>query len=717
MASQVEDIKWLPGGWPVMIDGFRFADGTRCSHYVLTHAHSDHTTGLRRRRFEHGHVFCTEVTAAAVLHDLALPSMPLSEYLAGAAAGGGAAPPSPPPFDPARPVVAVPLNVRFPLLRAREEEEEEEEGGEGGGVVYATFGDANHCPGAAIVVFEVPGRPYRGGRAAGGGGGRRQGASKASSAGPPSSSAGGGGGGASTDDTKRRPPLVVVHTGDMRFNAGKMAGPGTPLGTLLAQGRRVDALVLDTTYCAPRWRVPPQRDAIAALARALRSVAGGGGGGGGNGGGGGSGPPGQQQQQNALNNAGPHRVLVAFSAYHLGKERCFFGAARLLGWRVWLPPAKRRFMEALGELSPARGYAWRAALLAEHPWEAEVHVVGRGALTAAAATATAAQRRQQQQQQPQEQQASEGGAAGAAAAPDTNTNTANTGRGRRYRSQQQQMPLAEWLQAYLDQTNALLQKERQQWQPPPFAAANAAPPPHLRPFSRAAAVRASGWCHRPSGPGYSLYRPTPTTALVSASYSEHSSFDDLVACVGLLKPGRVIPTVGAETEAARRALVDSLAPHGVDLRRDRSRLDAYFAEGGVAAGGVARAAAAHARGRRGQGGDGEEGGDGAENRDPDLWEGEPWTGGDADAPGAEVDLARVDVEGQRRALEALERERERSRRPLSAAAKGKRPPGASAVAAAAGGGGAAAGANKRGGGGGGIRAFFAPKRAADGGGG
>jgi DNA cross-link repair 1A protein len=676
MATQVEDIKWLPNGYPVMIDGFRFADGRRCSHYILTHAHSDHTTGLRRRRFEHGRIFCTTVTAAAIEHDLALPSITLEEYLSG----------NPPPFDPARPVVACPLNARFPMCEG----------------VFATFGDANHCPGAAIVVFEVPERPYRLAAAAAKGGAAGGGCLEEKSFSAVSAAAvgGGGGSGPAATPSSSTSSIVVVHTGDMRFDAGKMAAPGTPLGQLLAKGKRVHTLVLDTTYCGPRWRVPPQPHTIAALGRALRLVASGSGGGGG----GGHNKHHSQQQS--------HRVLVAFSAYHLGKERCFFGAARALGWRVFLPPAKRRFLEVLGELSPENGYAWRLDLVAEHPWEAEIHVVGRGALNVP---------RQQQQA------AGAGGAAAGGGDGDGNGNGNGTNgnnprpRGGRYRSQQQQMPLAEWLQAYLDQTNAALARHQQNQHHP-----NA----NLRPFSRAAAVRASGWCFRPNGPGFSLYRPTQSTALVSVPYSEHSSFDDLVSCVGLLRPQHVIPTVGAETKQQRDALVDSLAPHGIDLRRDRSRLDAYFAEGGVAAGGVARAAALHERrlrrrergGRNGSAagsgeGDQEEE-DEEEEEEEDLWEGERWTGaaeGGADEPGAEVDLSRVDVEGQRRALEALEREKERDRREqlrrqqLAGAAGGKgggkRPPAAASTGAAA-----AAPAKRGGGGGGGIRAFFAPKK-------
>ena len=48
MASQVEIAKSVPGApVPLLVDGFRFQTPA-CRHYFLTHAHSDHTTGLSR---------------------------------------------------------------------------------------------------------------------------------------------------------------------------------------------------------------------------------------------------------------------------------------------------------------------------------------------------------------------------------------------------------------------------------------------------------------------------------------------------------------------------------------------------------------------------------------------------------------------------------------------------------------------------------------------
>lgn len=42
----MESLKWVPGtGRRFLVDGFRFASPAVAA-YFLTHAHSDHTTGL-----------------------------------------------------------------------------------------------------------------------------------------------------------------------------------------------------------------------------------------------------------------------------------------------------------------------------------------------------------------------------------------------------------------------------------------------------------------------------------------------------------------------------------------------------------------------------------------------------------------------------------------------------------------------------------------------
>jgi mRNA degradation ribonuclease J1/J2 len=71
MASQVRDIKVIRfGGIPVMVDGFAFSTPF-IKHYFLTHCHSDHTIGLRTS-FSGGYIYCSEVAANLLLHDMGL---------------------------------------------------------------------------------------------------------------------------------------------------------------------------------------------------------------------------------------------------------------------------------------------------------------------------------------------------------------------------------------------------------------------------------------------------------------------------------------------------------------------------------------------------------------------------------------------------------------------------------------------------------------------
>lgn len=84
--------------------------------------------------------------------------------------------------------------------------------------VQLTFIDANHCPGAAMIIAQPPG-------------------------GPP-----------------------VLHTGDCRLAASVRAHPA--LAALV--GRRC-TLVLDTTYCDPRYSFPSQEEVVASVVEACQA--------------------------------------------------------------------------------------------------------------------------------------------------------------------------------------------------------------------------------------------------------------------------------------------------------------------------------------------------------------------------------------------------------------------------------------------------------------
>lgn len=109
MATQFEWAKWIPGTH-FLVDGFRHCT-CECQNYFLTHAHSDHTTGLSKGWCA-GTIHCTIVTARLLTEELGI----------------------------SREVVhAVHLDKPFTV--------------EGVDIVAI---DANHCPGSAMFLFSVP---------------------------------------------------------------------------------------------------------------------------------------------------------------------------------------------------------------------------------------------------------------------------------------------------------------------------------------------------------------------------------------------------------------------------------------------------------------------------------------------------------------------------------------------------------------------------------
>jgi len=186
-------------------------------------------------------------------------------------------------------------------------------------------------------------------------------------------------------------------------------------------------------------------------------------------------------------------TLFVCSSYHVGKERAYFGAAHLLGFKVWVEPAKRRILRLL-DLPPN----W-LALLADCPEEAQLHVLGGGDLG-------------DRDTRPRLHDSLENLIAGSA-----------------------------------------------QW-------------------TRAVLIRPTGWNFRKSsGNIVHVREASALVTIVSVPYSEHSSFDELQDCVHTLRPKRLIPTVNAADARKSRALVDRLCG-GMDLRDDKSRLDAYFSK-------------------------------------------------------------------------------------------------------------------------------------------
>ena len=200
MACNDPAVKWidgLPGQRAAFtVDGFNIpttravprssagGGGTEtCRDFFLTHFHSDHTVGLHKQ-WAGGTVYCTAVTARLVRRFIGV--------------------------DPRR-FVVLPLDEPTRVVAL--------------GVVVTAL-DANHCPGAAMLLF---------------------------------------------DDG---PSAAVLHTGDFRASVALRAAVRAAL-----RGRRLSRVLLDTTYALPpeRYRLPPQ-DAVLDLVRRLCRSEGGGGG-------------------------------------------------------------------------------------------------------------------------------------------------------------------------------------------------------------------------------------------------------------------------------------------------------------------------------------------------------------------------------------------------------------------------------------------------------
>ncbi|XP_005387865.1 PREDICTED: DNA cross-link repair 1A protein [Chinchilla lanigera] len=151
--------KKIPGtGFTV--DAFQYGAVEGCTAYFLTHFHSDHYAGLSRSfTFP---IYCSEVTASLLKSKLHVQE----QYI------------HPLPMD----TECIINGVRVILL------------------------DANHCPGAAMILFYLPNG------------------------------------------------TVVLHTGDFR------ADPS--MERSLLAGQKVHVLYLDTTYCSPEYTFPSQQEVI-----------------------------------------------------------------------------------------------------------------------------------------------------------------------------------------------------------------------------------------------------------------------------------------------------------------------------------------------------------------------------------------------------------------------------------------------------------------------
>ncbi|CAD6219083.1 unnamed protein product [Miscanthus lutarioriparius] len=128
--------------------------------------------------------------------------------------------------------------------------------------VSLTCFDANHCPGSIIILFE-----------------------------PPNGKA-------------------VLHTGDFRFSSEMANNP-------VLQSSHIHTLILDTTYCNPRYDFPSQEIVIQFVIEAI--------------------------QAEAFN----PKTLFLIGSYTIGKERLFMEVARLLQKKIYVGAAKLQILKHL----------------------------------------------------------------------------------------------------------------------------------------------------------------------------------------------------------------------------------------------------------------------------------------------------------------------------------------------------------------------------------
>lgn len=165
-------------GTSFTVDSFRAAiSDPGCLTFFLTHFHADHYGGLRRSTLPEGaRVLCSAITAALVKHILCVPA----EFIR-----------------------ILPLNKKIDIP----------DGSMPGAGASVWLFDANHCPGAVILLFYIW-------------------------------------------KTKR----YVLHTGDCRFDP-RIFDNHTKLKAVILE-EKLDFMYLDTTYCNPRYAFPPQDDVL-----------------------------------------------------------------------------------------------------------------------------------------------------------------------------------------------------------------------------------------------------------------------------------------------------------------------------------------------------------------------------------------------------------------------------------------------------------------------
>lgn len=103
----------------------------------------------------------------------------------------------------------------------------------------------------------------------------------------------------------------ILHTGDFRACEEMRSYP-------VLRNARIHTLYLDTTYCDPKYRFPPQQDVINFVVKVTKNVL-----------------------------SRDPKTLVVVGAYSIGKERVFLGIAKALGVQIHADSHRRRILACL----------------------------------------------------------------------------------------------------------------------------------------------------------------------------------------------------------------------------------------------------------------------------------------------------------------------------------------------------------------------------------
>jgi len=310
-SEQCHEIKNCEG---LYIDGFsafkQKTEDHRCS-FILTHYHADHYTGLPKNNKYKGPalIHCTPVTGALLRQVHGVTSDLIVEHPYGIT------------------WTHTHCNViDTQLATVTSEAAAAPYSTHTAAVTEITFYDANHCPGAAIIIARLP-----------------------------------------NSDGK-----CHLHTGDMRYHEKFME---YPLLKDAVQNKKIDRLYLDTTYGHPKHTFPTQQTSVNFIASQVTDLlepnqlpeqT--------------KGPPKQ-----SIATISPHdpshdqyKTLVLLSCYSIGKEKVLWAAATQSNQMVYVNDAKFKKLQCITghtHIDPSSGLL---DLCTQDPTQSDLHVIPMG---------------------------------------------------------------------------------------------------------------------------------------------------------------------------------------------------------------------------------------------------------------------------------------------------------------------------------------------------